>query len=62
MLLTPRTYFDVRGDRWFEIASRWELRPVEESPERERLLAAQEFYEGVREALWGRPEASAESR
>lgn len=57
MLLTPTTYFDVRGNRFFEIASRWDLRPAEDPPDRERLLAASAYYDRVRRSLWGHPDA-----
>lgn len=52
MLLTPTTYFDTQGERFFEITSRWSLNPTEDPPDRERLLAAQDFYDRVRRALW----------
>jgi hypothetical protein len=59
-LLTSRTYYDVQGQRFFEIVGRWHLRPVEDPPDRERLLAAQAFYERVRAALWSEGDPQAE--
>jgi hypothetical protein len=52
MLLTPTTYYDVQGNRFFEITSRWGLRPVEDPPDRERLLAARSYLDRARASLW----------
>lgn len=51
-ILTPTSYFDVLGGRFYEIRSRWKLHLVEDPPDRARLLAARAHYDRVRSALW----------
>ena len=55
MLVTPTTYYDPRGDRFFAIRSRWDLVPVEHPPDRERLLAARDWFDRARDRLWMDP-------
>jgi hypothetical protein len=62
MLLTSGTCYDVPGERFFEIASRWNLLPIEDPPDRERLLATQVYYDGVRASLWTEGDRTAEGR
>jgi len=55
LLVTPTACYDVLGNRFFEIESRWKLRPIDRSPDEARLLAARDYYAGVERSLWRGP-------